>query len=60
MPHLPETVSPQFALWSIPPDPMMPAEMHGVKVVIVAGLYAGAPGRRLVRYWPRWHSSARR
>ena len=31
-------------LWSIPPDPEIPAELHGAKVVIVAGLYAGAPG----------------
>ena len=43
-PRLPETVSPQFVLWNIPPEPEIPAELHGAKVVIVAGLYAGAPG----------------
>ncbi|MEJ2862691.1 FAD-binding oxidoreductase [Actinomycetospora flava] len=37
----PETVSPEFALWSIPPDPGFPAEMHGAPVVVVAGLHAG-------------------
>ena len=43
-PQLPETVSPEFVLWSIPPDPEIPAELHGAKVVMVAGVYAGAPG----------------
>lgn len=42
-PQLPQTVSPQFVLWSLPPEPEIPAELHGAKVVIVAGLYAGAP-----------------
>jgi FAD/FMN-containing dehydrogenase len=40
-PRMPETVSPEIALWSIPPDPQIPAEMHGVPMVMVAGLYAG-------------------
>ena len=39
----PETVSPEAVLWSIPPDPSVPPEMHGVKVFIAAGLYAGDP-----------------
>lgn len=39
--RLPDTVSPEFALWSVPPDPEIPAEMHGTPVVLVAGLYAG-------------------
>jgi FAD/FMN-containing dehydrogenase len=39
----PETVAPEFALWSVPPDPAVPAELHGSKVVVVTGLYAGAP-----------------
>ncbi len=38
---LPESVSPELALWSIPPSPDVPAEMHGAKVVIVVGVYAG-------------------
>jgi FAD/FMN-containing dehydrogenase len=38
---MPESVSPELILWSIPPDPSIPAEMHGTKVVIAAGLYAG-------------------
>jgi FAD/FMN-containing dehydrogenase len=42
-PQLPDTVTPEFVLWSIPPDPAIPADMHGSKVVIVAGLYAGDP-----------------
>jgi FAD/FMN-containing dehydrogenase len=42
-PQLPDTIAPQFVLWSIPPDPGIPAEMHGAKVVMVAGMYAGAP-----------------
>jgi len=43
-PQLPNTVTPQLVLWSIPPDPAIPAEMHGSQVVMVAGVYAGAPG----------------
>jgi FAD/FMN-containing dehydrogenase len=39
----PETVSPQVALWSIPPDPSIPEELHGTKVVMAAGLFAGDP-----------------
>ncbi len=42
-PALPDIVSPEFVLWSIPPDPAIPAEMHGAKVVIVAGMFAGDP-----------------
>lgn len=42
-PQLPDTVAPEFVLWSIPPDPGIPVDMHGSKVVIVAGVYAGAP-----------------
>jgi len=38
---LPETVTPELALWSIPPDPAVPAEMHGTKVVIAVGVYSG-------------------
>jgi hypothetical protein len=40
---MPETVSPELALWSVPPDPAIPAELHGVPMVMVAGLYAGPP-----------------
>jgi len=37
----PETVSPELALFSIPPDPDVPEELHWSKVVLVAGVYAG-------------------
>lgn len=40
----PETVSPELALWSVPPDPAIPPELHGSKVVIVLGVYAGSGG----------------
>lgn len=39
----PETVSPEAVLWSIPPDPSIPEELHGTKVFIAAGVYAGDP-----------------
>jgi hypothetical protein len=39
----PETVSPELVLWSIPPDPAIPAELHGQKVVIIAAVHAGDP-----------------
>jgi FAD/FMN-containing dehydrogenase len=41
VPRLPDTVSPEYALWSVPPDPAIPAEMHGMPVVVAGGLYAG-------------------
>jgi len=41
VPRMPEAVSPELAIWSIPPDPQIPAAMHGVPMVMVAGLYAG-------------------
>ncbi|MFG2193789.1 FAD-binding oxidoreductase [Streptomyces sp. NPDC048639] len=40
----PETVSPELALWSVPPDPALPAELHGRKVVFVVGVHAGPQG----------------
>ena len=39
----PESVSPEIVLWSIPPDPELPEELHGTKVVMVAGVFAGDP-----------------
>lgn len=44
VPAMPRTVTPELALWSIPPDPAIPREMHGSKVVIAAGVYAGPAG----------------
>lgn len=41
VPRMPDTVSPEYAVWSVPPDPAIPAEMHGMPVIAVAGLYAG-------------------
>jgi hypothetical protein len=43
--RMPETVTPQAILWSVPPDPAIPAELHGLKTVIVLGLFAGAAER---------------
>jgi hypothetical protein len=40
-PAMPETVTPQLILWSVPEDPAIPAELHGRKVVIAMGLFAG-------------------
>jgi FAD/FMN-containing dehydrogenase len=37
----PDTVAPELALWSVPPDPALPVDLHGAKVVLVAGMYAG-------------------
>ena len=37
----PERFTPQLVLWSVPPDPEIPAELHGRKVVVSAGMYAG-------------------
>lgn len=39
----PEQVSPELTLWSIPPDPDVPSQLHGAKVVVAAGVYAGDP-----------------
>ena len=40
-PRLPETVSPEFVLWNIPAKPQIPTELHGQKVAMVAGVFAG-------------------
>jgi FAD/FMN-containing dehydrogenase len=40
----PDTVSPELVLWSMPPDPEIPEELHGAKVVVVSAVYAGPPG----------------
>ena len=42
-PSLPETVTPQLILWSVPADPTIDASLHGQKAVVVIGLYAGPP-----------------
>jgi FAD/FMN-containing dehydrogenase len=39
----PDTVAPEIGLWSIPPLPDVPEEQHGEPVVIVAGVFIGAP-----------------
>lgn len=43
-PQLPDSVTPQLALWSIPADPAIPTDLHGLSVVMVAGVYAGPSG----------------
>jgi FAD/FMN-containing dehydrogenase len=40
-PRMPETVAPELALWTVLPDPSIPERLHGSKVVLVAGVYAG-------------------
>ncbi|SCK55015.1 FAD-binding oxidoreductase [Streptomyces sp. WMMB 322] len=40
----PETVTPEILLWSVPPDPAIPEELHGAKCVIVGGVYGGPAG----------------
>ncbi|HVF79885.1 MAG TPA: FAD-binding oxidoreductase [Solirubrobacteraceae bacterium] len=39
----PDEVTPEVGLWSIPPLPELPEDLHGEPVVFVAGLYAGPP-----------------
>jgi hypothetical protein len=39
----PETLSPQLLLWSVPPDPEIPEELHGQPAVMALALYAGDP-----------------
>lgn len=36
-----DTVTPQYMLWAVPPDPAIPEELHGRKTAVVIGLYAG-------------------
>jgi FAD/FMN-containing dehydrogenase len=38
---VPESVTPQLLLWTIPADPAFPSELHGARVVIALGLFAG-------------------
>jgi FAD/FMN-containing dehydrogenase len=40
-PAMPETVTPQLILWSVPPDPAIPEALHGERCVVVTGVYAG-------------------
>jgi FAD/FMN-containing dehydrogenase len=42
-PTMPDTVSPELVIWSIPPDPEIPEEMHWSKAVFVLAVYAGSP-----------------
>ena len=39
--NAPDTVTPEIALWSIPPLPDVPEELHGAPVVTVAGTFIG-------------------
>jgi FAD/FMN-containing dehydrogenase len=39
----PESVSPEAVLWNIPPDPEIPSELHGTKIFLAAGVFAGDP-----------------
>ena len=40
----PDTLAPEIGLWSIPPLPDVPVELHGAPVVMVAGVFIGPPG----------------
>lgn len=40
-PTMPETVSPELVVWSLPPDPGIPEELHWSKAVVVLGVYSG-------------------
>jgi FAD/FMN-containing dehydrogenase len=39
----PDVISPELNLWTVPPDPALPAELHGRPIVLVAALFAGDP-----------------
>ena len=39
----PDTVSPEAALWSLPTDPNLPVELHGARILLVVGVFAGDP-----------------
>lgn len=39
----PDTIAPQFALWSLPPFPGLPEDIVGVPVAIALGTYIGDP-----------------
>jgi FAD/FMN-containing dehydrogenase len=39
--HAPDEVTSEALLWSMPPFPDLPAELHGAPIVVLAGLYAG-------------------
>lgn len=40
---VPDTVTPELILWSVPPAPEIPAELHGVPTAIVMGIHVGPP-----------------
>lgn len=37
----PESVTPQLLVWTIPPDPAFPVELHDQRVLIALGVHAG-------------------
>jgi FAD/FMN-containing dehydrogenase len=39
----PDTLVPEIGLWSIPPLPDIPVELHGAPVVMVSGVHIGPP-----------------
>jgi FAD/FMN-containing dehydrogenase len=41
--NAPDTLTPEVGLWSIPPLPDVPEDLHGAPVVTVAGVYIGRP-----------------
>jgi hypothetical protein len=53
---IPDTIAPEFGLWSIPPDPQIPDGLHGARVALVAAVYAGPPAmpRRPWRHCRNW------
>jgi len=47
----PDEVTSDAIWWSVPPDPAIPAELHGAPVLVVEGVYAGPveEGERVMR-----------
>jgi FAD/FMN-containing dehydrogenase len=47
----PDEVTSDATWWSVPPDPAIPAELHGAPVLVVEGVYAGPvdAGERMMR-----------
>ncbi|MEX1157709.1 MAG: BBE domain-containing protein, partial [Thermomicrobiales bacterium] len=47
----PDEVTPDFYVWGMPPLPDVPAEMVGMPIVFIAGMYAGpaAEGERILK-----------
>ncbi|EFW90829.1 FAD linked oxidase domain protein [Haladaptatus paucihalophilus DX253] len=45
MTDAPDEITVDALIWSVPPDPMFPEELHGTPFISVVGMYAGPPER---------------